>query len=149
MAREGWNRKSLSWLLIASLAFNTGVGVAFGVLTYRKHAAPSEPNERKGHWERRGRGGPLDPVAVGRWPLRPTQPAQTGSIGSEDEQVASIAEGDRVDVIADLEVLADDGGQQLANEPVKASFSRRPVSSRVPPTWLHGLARSSTVNQRA
>lgn len=34
-----WNRKFVWMILIASLAFNAGVGVTFGVRTYRKHVA--------------------------------------------------------------------------------------------------------------
>lgn len=39
MSMEFWNRKRVWMILIASLAFNAGVGVTFGVRTYRKHVA--------------------------------------------------------------------------------------------------------------
>ena len=44
MAWQGWSRKSLSLLLIVSLAFNIGVGVTFGVMAYRNLTTPRKPH---------------------------------------------------------------------------------------------------------
>ncbi len=44
MAWRGWSRKSLSLLLIVSLAFNIGVGVTFGVMAYRNLTTPRRPH---------------------------------------------------------------------------------------------------------
>ena len=53
MAWQGWSRKSLSLLLIVSLAFNVGVGVTFGVMTYRNLTTsrkPDQPGHRPGRF---------------------------------------------------------------------------------------------------
>ena len=53
MFRTGWSRKSVWLLLIASLAFNAGVGVTFAVLSYREHAEPGrDEGDRPGPRER-------------------------------------------------------------------------------------------------
>lgn len=75
MAWRGWSRKSLSLLLIASLAFNVGVGVTFGVQAYSKYAAPDRPDG-----PRRGRGpghGPRGMRGLEKLNLTPEQKAQT------------------------------------------------------------------------
>ena len=71
MSWQGWNRRSLSLLLIASLAFNIGVGATFGALAYRKYSASDilgQPRDR--------RGGPGRFGALGRLNLTPDQETQ-------------------------------------------------------------------------
>ena len=73
MAWRGWSRRSLSTLLIASLAFNVGVGVTFGVQAYHKYAAPDRPD---GPWPGRGRGyGPRGMHGLEKLNLTPEQQA--------------------------------------------------------------------------
>ena len=73
MAWQGWSLKSLSLLLIASLAFNVGVGVTFGVQAYSKYATPDRPDG-----QRRGRGpghGPRGMHGLEKLNLTPAQRA--------------------------------------------------------------------------
>jgi Spy/CpxP family protein refolding chaperone len=58
-------------LLIASLAFNVGVGATFGALAYRKHSTPSMRGDRKEH-----RGGPGRLGVLKRLNLTPDQEMQ-------------------------------------------------------------------------
>ncbi len=48
MAWEGWSRRSLSLLLIVSLAFNIGVGLTFGVMAYHRGALPGFGKRHEG-----------------------------------------------------------------------------------------------------
>jgi Spy/CpxP family protein refolding chaperone len=79
MSREGWSRTSLWLILIASLAFNAGVGVTFGVLAYRQYAAPRDsergPREREKEPGERGRGRCLARL-IEKLDLTPEQAAQ-------------------------------------------------------------------------
>jgi Spy/CpxP family protein refolding chaperone len=68
MSWQGWNRRSLSLLLIASLAFNVGVGATFGALAYKKHSASDVRGDR--------RGGPGRFGALERLNLTPDQETQ-------------------------------------------------------------------------
>ena len=82
MSREGWSRTSLWLILIASLAFNAGVGVTFGVLTYRQYATPRDsergPRERGKEPGECGRGRCLARL-IEKLDLTPEQAAQVGA----------------------------------------------------------------------
>ena len=78
MAWQGWSRKSLSLLLIGSLAFNVGVGVTFGVQAYDRFAARERPDDgRPGRGPGRGARGPRGPRGLEMLNLTPEQKVQT------------------------------------------------------------------------
>jgi Spy/CpxP family protein refolding chaperone len=127
MSREAWSRASLWLLLIASLAFNAGVGVTFGVLTYRQYAAPDEgeraPRESRRGPRERGHGRCLARL-IEKLDLTPEQAAQVRTaeekmredihalrreLKNEDEALAelmSAPQPDREAVAAQLDRIA-------------------------------------------
>lgn len=113
----------LVWLiLIASLAFNAGVGVAFGVLTFRKYATPSERGQR--------RDGPGRLQSLDRLNLTPDQEVTTASAREEmTGRVHELRQGlkDEHAVLTDLMTAPELDREAIATQLSTIASSRERV----------------------
>ena len=128
MAWRGWSRKSLSLLLIASLAFIVGVGVTSGVQAYSKYATPDRPDG-----PRRGRGH-RGPGCIEKLNLTPEQQAQMDAArDSFFERVGELRREIRAqhDVLTDLMSPAEPDREAIAVQIDEISLLRAEMDRSV------------------
>ena len=133
MAWQGWSRRSLSLLLIVSLAFNIGVGVTFGVMAYYRKLTPHRQPHRPG--ERPGRFDPLKALN-----LSPEQEAQMKAgrekmIERVHELRRAVKEGHRI--LADLMVGPEPDREAIEKQLTEIAAARQQLDRRVVEHFLN------------
>lgn len=129
MSSAGLNRKAVWLALIASLAFNAGVGTTFGVRTYRKYRSPCPQRDHQPC-----RDGPCRFGSLGMLDLTPEQHAQMKAArGKMMESGCEVRHEvrEQIEVLTELMAASDPDREAIAAQVSKIARLREQLDRRM------------------